>query len=116
MVSILKIMGILSCGFLLCLGLSHAVLASNVISAGDETAPGQSDREGGQSGLRGDHDKLKGGYTTGGERYGGQSGLRSDHDKLKGSSTTGGDRYGGQGRLRGDQDKLKANHTTESER
>lgn len=92
MVSILKIMGILSCGSLLCLGLSHAVLASNVISAGDETAPGQSDREGGQSGLRGDHDKLKGGYTTGGERYGGQSGLR------------------------GDQDKLKANHTTESER
>ena len=68
MVSILKITGVLSCGSLLCLGLSHAVLASNVISAQGEMTAGQSEREGGQAGLRGDHDKLTGGHTIESER------------------------------------------------
>ena len=38
MVSILKVVGLMSCGFLLCLGLSNAA------SAADEMKAGQSDK------------------------------------------------------------------------
>ena len=56
MVAIPKIVGVMSCGFLLCLGLS-----GNSASAADEMKAGQSgERKGGQAGLRGDQEKLKG--------------------------------------------------------
>jgi hypothetical protein len=61
MVSIPKVIGLMSCGFLLCLGLS------NVASAADDMKPGQPDRQGGQAGLKGEQDKLKGGHMISGE-------------------------------------------------
>jgi hypothetical protein len=57
MVSIPKLVGLMSCGFLLCLGLSNAALAK----------PGQPERQGGQAGLRGEQDKLKLGHIITGE-------------------------------------------------
>ncbi len=49
MVAIPKIVGLMSCGFLLCLGLSNAA------SAADAMKTGQPDRQGGQAGLKGGH-------------------------------------------------------------
>ena len=49
MVSIPKVVGVLSCGFVLCLGLSHVAQAGNAASAADELKADQSDRrQGGQ--------------------------------------------------------------------
>ena len=56
MVSIPKIVGVISCGFLLSLGLSHAAQADNVASAADELKAAQ---------MEGGH--LKGGETIKGE-------------------------------------------------
>jgi hypothetical protein len=61
MVSIPKVVGLMSCAFLLCLGLSNAA------SAADDMKAGQSDRQGGQAGLKGEDDKLKGGHMITGE-------------------------------------------------
>ena len=63
MVSIPKVVGLMSCGFLLCLGLSTVAQADNAASAADEMKAGQSDRKGGQAGKNGEQDKLKGGHT-----------------------------------------------------
>ena len=61
MVSIPKVIGLTSCGFLLCLGLSNAALAT------DDMKAGQPERQGGQAGLKGEQDKLKGGHMITGE-------------------------------------------------
>jgi hypothetical protein len=61
MVSIPKVVGLMSFGFLLCLGLSNAALATDGMKAG------QPERQGGQAGLRGEQDKLKGGHMITGE-------------------------------------------------
>ncbi len=61
MVSIPKLVGLMSCGFLLCIGLSNAAMAT------DTMIPGQPDRQGGQAGLRGEQDKLKRGHMITGE-------------------------------------------------
>jgi uncharacterized membrane protein YcgQ (UPF0703/DUF1980 family) len=56
MVSIPKVVGVLSCGFLLCLGLSNAAEAGNVPGASDVMkTDSQTDRQGFQS----DDDKQK---------------------------------------------------------
>jgi hypothetical protein len=55
MISIPKVVGLMSCGFLLCLGLSNAAQAGNAASAADEMKAGQSDRKGGQAGLKSGH-------------------------------------------------------------
>jgi len=62
MVSISKIVGVLSCGFLLCLGLSHAAQAGNAAPTTDEMKADQSDRrQGGQeAGEKQVSDELKG--------------------------------------------------------
>ena len=49
MVSIPKVVGLISCGFVLCLGLSHAAQAENAASAADDMKAGQSERKGGQA-------------------------------------------------------------------
>jgi hypothetical protein len=67
MVSIPKVVGVMSCGFLLCLGLSTAAQAGNAASAADELKAGQPDREGGQADLKGEQEKLKGGHMITGE-------------------------------------------------
>jgi hypothetical protein len=68
-VSISKLVGVVSCGFLLCLGLSNAAQADNATSAKHEMKAGQSERKGVQAGQKkmGDQDKLKGGHSEGGK-------------------------------------------------
>ena len=61
MVSISKAVGLLSCGVVLCLGLTNAVSAAD----GMKTAPPE--RQGGQAGIRGELDKFKGGFVIQGE-------------------------------------------------
>ena len=116
MESIPKVTAVLACSFLLCLGLSNATQAEITPSTKDGMNAIQPEREGGQSGLRNEEDKLKGGYTTGSERYGGQSGLRSDQDMLKGGHTTGAERYGGQDGLRSEEDVLTGSHISKSDK
>ncbi len=67
MVLIQKVAGVLSCGFLLCLGLSTAAQAGNAASAADELKGGRLDRKGGPAGLTGEEDKLNGGHMIIGE-------------------------------------------------
>ena len=51
MVSIPKVVGVLSCGFVLCLGLS-------TVTQADEMKGGQDSGKGEQVGRKGDQDKL----------------------------------------------------------
>ncbi|MEP6934848.1 MAG: hypothetical protein ABI988_13060 [Nitrospirota bacterium] len=83
MISIPKVVGVMSCGVLLCLGLS-----GNTALATDEMQPGQSaDRIGGQAGLKGEEEKLEGVVDDPSAmrkgRTGGQAGLKDDEEKLK---------------------------------
>ena len=86
MVSIPKVVGLMSCGFLLCLGLSNAAQAGNAASAADEMKAGQSDnRTGGQAGVKSDQNKLKG-------QDGKEVGLRNDQTTPKTGNIDQGDR------------------------
>jgi hypothetical protein len=60
MVSIPKV--VMSCGILLCLGLSNLAQAGQPASPADPTV-----RKGGQAGARGEQDKLKGGHRIEGD-------------------------------------------------
>ena len=62
MVSIAKVVGALSCGFLLCVGLSQVAQAGNAVPTTDEMKADQSDRrQGGQeSGEKQMSDEMKG--------------------------------------------------------
>ena len=119
MVSITKVGGVLSCGFLLCLGLSNGANANNAPLAEDDMNAIQSERDGGQAGLKGDDDKLTGvPEPSQPGRNGGQAGLRGDDNKLKGDHATMPGREGGQAGYKGDQDKrrgLKSSHTIKGE-
>jgi len=105
--SIPKVVGVMSCVFLLCLGLSGtAALAT------DEMQPGQPpDRKGGQAGMKAAEEKLKGvaGYSAA-PRIGGQAGLKGDEEKLKGvAADTADHRMGGQAGHKGAEDMLERN-------
>jgi hypothetical protein len=80
MISISKVVGVMSCGFLLCLGLS-----GNSALATDEMQPGQSpDRKGGQAGMKGPEEKLKGVAADDADhRMGGQAGHKGAEDMLE---------------------------------
>ena len=69
MVSIPKVVGVLSCGFLLCLGLSHAAQAGTAAPTTDEMKADQSDRrQGGQeAGENQMGDEMKGGQSKDGK-------------------------------------------------
>ncbi len=67
MVSIPKVVGVMSCGFLLCLGLSHAAQADNAASAQDEMKADQSDRRQGGQEAGPESSGSKGGKTITGE-------------------------------------------------
>ena len=81
MVSIPKVVGLMSCSFVLCLGLSHAAPAS----AADDMNAGQTDRKGSQSTGKGEQDKMKGDDMRAAEadRKGGQAGMKGAEDKTK---------------------------------
>ena len=70
MVSIPKVVGVISCGFLLFLGLSHVPQAGNAALAADELKAGQS--EGGQPGQKKLDDPMKGGQSKGGKTIKGE--------------------------------------------
>ena len=105
MISISKVVGVMSCVFLLCLGLS-----GNAALATDEMQPGQSpDRKGGQAGMKGAEEKLKGvaGHPAA-PRKGGQAGMKGTEDKLKGVAADDADhRMGGQAGHKGAEDMLE---------
>jgi hypothetical protein len=67
MVSIPKVVGVLSCGFLLCLGLSHAAQADNAVSAQDAMNADQSDHRQGSQQVGDKHlkDPAKGAQSKG---------------------------------------------------
>lgn len=82
-----KVVGVVSCGFLLCLGLSHAAQADNAASAKDEMKTGQSERKVVQAGQKkmGDQDKLKGGHSEGSKTSTGEGlSVESDNSFVKG--------------------------------
>ena len=116
MVSASKIIGLMCCGFLLCLGLSNPAQADNEVPAveGEKAStpharqPG-GPRVGGQGGQPGKGQARKGKAGTpharqpGGPRVGGQGGQPDKGQALKGEAGTpharqkGGPRVGGQG-------------------
>jgi hypothetical protein len=66
MVSIPKTIGVVSCGFLLCLGLSNAAQADNVASFADKLKADQSDRrQGGQEAGEKQMNDMEGGQSEG---------------------------------------------------
>jgi hypothetical protein len=70
MVPIPKVAGVLSCGFLLSLGLSHAVQAGDVTSAAEDMKAGPSERKGGQVDQGEMGFQLKSLHTVQGEMWG----------------------------------------------
>jgi len=74
MVSISKIVGVMSCGFLLCLGLSNAAQAGNADPTTDEMKADQSDRrQGGQeAGEKQMNDRMEGSASKGGKTIKGE--------------------------------------------
>ena len=67
MVSIPKTIGVLSCGVLLCLGLSNAAQADNAASSVDKLKADQSDRrQGGQEAGENQMNDMEGGQSKGG--------------------------------------------------
>jgi hypothetical protein len=74
MVSIPKVIGVLSCGFLLCVGLSHAAQEGNAAPTTDEMKADQSDRrQGGQeAGEKQMSNEMKGDQSTDGKMIKGE--------------------------------------------
>ena len=74
MISIPKVISVMSCGVLLCLGLSNAAQADNAASVQDEMKADQSDRrEGGQAiGEKQSIDELKGAQSKSGKTIKGE--------------------------------------------
>jgi hypothetical protein len=74
MVSIPKVVGVLSCGFLLCLGLSSVAQADTAASTKDEMKADQSDRrQGGQeAGEKQMSDKMQGSPSNDGKTIHGE--------------------------------------------
>ena len=66
MASIPKTIGVVSCGFLLCLGLSNAAQADNAASSADKLKADQSDRrQGGQEAGEQQMNDMEGGQSEG---------------------------------------------------
>lgn len=96
MVSVPKIVGVLSCSFLLCLGLSPAAQAGNSAAAKDEMKSGQSEKKSDQAGQKkmgdqagqkkmGDQDKMKGGQSEGSKTSKGEGlSVEGDNSFVKG--------------------------------
>ena len=105
MLPIHKVVGVMSCVFVLCLGLSGtAALATDVMQPGQPP-----DRKGGQAGMKGPEEKLKGvAADTAAKRTGGQAGMKGAEEKLKGVAADDADhRMGGQAGHKGAEDVLE---------
>ena len=104
--SIQKVIGVMSCACLLCLGLSGtAALASD-----DNMQLGPAgERIGGQAGHKAQQEKLQGvGGKVSRTREGGQAGMKESKDKLKGVIADDADhRMGGQAGHKGAEDLLE---------
>ena len=73
MVSIAKVVGVLSCGLLLCLGLSSAARADDTALPADKLKAAQSDRrQGGQEAGEQQMNDVQGGQSTGGKTIKGE--------------------------------------------
>jgi hypothetical protein len=101
MISIPKIVGVMSCGFLLCLGLSGCAA-----SAADEMkADEYGGRMGGQGGQEDKLEKREVGAGQSADRIGGQAGQEGHLEKREVGAGESAERIGGQGGLEGDQVK-----------
>ena len=95
MIPISKIVGVMSCGLLLCLGLSGCA-----VSARDDMKVGQSaERIGGQAGLNAHLEKREVGADQSAERIGGQAGLETYLEKREFGADQSAERIGGQAGL-----------------
>ena len=105
MYSIPKVVGVMSCAFMLCFGLA----GTTALAADDMQLGPSGERIGGQSGHRADKDKLQGGAGEhSSKRMGGQAGTRDSKDKLKGVIADDADhRMGGQAGHKGAKDMLE---------
>ncbi len=105
MISLPRLVGAMSCSFLLCLGLStYPASAADEMKADDAI-----DRIGGQAGLEGEKGKLEGlaDPSTAG-RIGGQAGLEGEKGKLEGlTDPSTSRRIGGQAGMEGEKGKLE---------
>jgi hypothetical protein len=82
MVSIPKTIGVVSCGFLLCLGLSNAAQADNAASSADKLKAAQSDRrQGGQEAGEQQMNDMEGGQSEGSKTIKGEV-LRVEGENL----------------------------------
>lgn len=100
-----KLIGVMSCVFFLCLGLSStAALAADDMQLGPA-----GERIGGQAGHKAEKEKLEGvGSKLSGGREGGQAGMKESKDKLKGVIADDADhRMGGQAGHKGAEDLLE---------
>lgn len=68
MVSISKVVGLMSCVLLLCLGLFHTAQVGHAAQASHPASPADPTvRKGGQAGVKGERDKLRSGHRVEGE-------------------------------------------------
>jgi len=86
MVSIPKTIGVVSCGFLLCLGLSNAAQADNAASSADKLKADQSDRrQGGQEAGEKQMNAAEGDHAIGDKTIKGEVlGVEDDNIVVKG--------------------------------
>jgi hypothetical protein len=97
MIPVSKIGGVMSCGILLCLGLSGCVAPAGNGTRADQSAV---DRIGGQAGLKGDQEKLKGiPDQSAADRIGGQAGLEPHLEMREVEAGQSAERIGGQAGL-----------------
>ena len=90
MVSIPKTIGVVSCGFLLCLGLPYAAQADYAASAADKLKADQAgDRIGGQAGLSYDQEKRERIVAQAGDRIGGQEAGEKQMNDMEGGQSEG---------------------------
>ena len=103
MIPISKIVGVMSCSFLLCVGISGCAA-----SAADEMKADQhGGRMGGQGGQEDNLEKREVGAGQSAERVGGQAGQEGALEKREVGAGQSAERIGGQGGLEGDQIKQK---------
>jgi hypothetical protein len=85
MVSIPTVVGVITCGFLLCLGLSNTAQGDYAASAADEMKAGQSSDRRNEKGQKEMSDQLKGGPSEGSKTVKGEVlGIEGDNLFVKG--------------------------------